>query len=557
MFQDIEVKSDGIYEIKKDKEGNEFATKVANHMSVINQEVNLDTNDHFVTLSFYPINGSDLVTLKVQASDIASYNSLTKLSSKGVDIDETNKSKVIKALRKSRETAPYIKSHQTLGFVQRDGVLVFNHQLSYGLDEKSTYVGSLDIKPKGNEEVYMKMIESEVIGVLGLELALVFGVSSAMLGLINIRYPMESLMIHLVGSSSSGKSTTAILAASVWGNCNLRENGLLTSFNTTLNALQKRLSGNFGVIQCLDELNQYSGNDVTKLIYSLSEGRIRSRLNKECEMNQLESWNTVILSTGEKGILSMASNNEGLRVRLFELTLDKWTQSATNSTNIKTITATNYGFLGIRFIEAIDSLGIDEVFNLYDQNREYLLTKLNQNQFTDRIAAKMAILLTSADILEQYMDIKLDVGAIESFIISAANEGLDVIDLSEKAFDSLKEYISTNRNCFLTHSKQKSWNGVDITPRDCTGKVFLEANGEIEKVAIQIDSFKKIMKDLGFESPKLIIDAWDKKGWLEKEAGRKSARLVINNVKVGCYIIKVKEVEDELNKVGGCSGCIR
>lgn len=551
MFQDIEVKSDGIYEIKKDKEGNEFATKVANYMSVINQEVNLDTNDHFVTLSFHPINGSDLVTLKVQASDIATYSSLTKLSSKGLDINEANKANVIKALRKSRGDAPYIYSHQTLGWVQRNNHLVFNHQISNGFDINSTYVGSIDIQPKGTEEAYMNMIKSEVIGNLGLELALVFGVSSAMLGLINIRYPMESLMIHLVGSSSSGKSTTAILAASVWGNCNLRENGLLASFNTTLNALQKRLSGNFGIIQCLDELNQYSGNDVTKLIYSLSEGRIRSRLNKECEMNQLESWNTVILSTGEKGILSMASNNEGLRVRLYEFTLDKWTKSATNSTNIKTITATNYGFLGIRFIEAIDSLGTDKVFNLYNQNREYLLTKLNQNQFTDRIAAKMAILLTSADILEQYMNIRLDVEAIESFIISAANEGLDEIDLSEKAFDSLKEYISTNRNCFLTHSKQKSWNGVDITPRDCKGKVFLEANGEIEKVAIQIDSFKKIIKDLGFESPKLIIDAWNKKGWLEKEAGRKSSRIVINNVKVGCYIIKVKEVEDELNKVGG------
>lgn len=321
MFKDIELKHDGVYEIKKDKEENEFTVKVANYMSVINQEVNLDTSEHFVNLEFQPINDSEHRLLKVQAADIVTYHSLNKLASKGLDVNEVNKQKVIKALRQSRENAPYIQSHQTLGFVQRNNQLVFNHQVSYGLDAASSYVGPLDIQPKGDEDIYMDMIQSEVIGTLGLELALVFGVSSAMLGFINTQYPMESLMVHLVGSSSCGKSTTAILAASIWGNCNLRENGLISSFNTTLNALQKRLSGNFGVVQCLDELNQYSGNDITKLIYSLSEGRIRSRLNKECEINQLESWNTLILSTGEKSILGMATQNEGLRVRLFEFTM--------------------------------------------------------------------------------------------------------------------------------------------------------------------------------------------------------------------------------------------
>lgn len=364
MFKDIELKHDGVYEIKKDKEENEFTVKVANYMSVINQEVNLDTSEHFVNLEFQPINDSEHRLLKVQAADIVTYHSLNKLASKGLDVNEVNKQKVIKALRQSRENAPYIQSHQTLGFVQRNNQLVFNHQVSYGLDAASSYVGPLDIQPKGDEDIYMDMIQSEVIGTLGLELALVFGVSSAMLGFINTQYPMESLMVHLVGSSSCGKSTTAILAASIWGNCNLRENGLISSFNTTLNALQKRLSGNFGVVQCLDELNQYSGNDITKLIYSLSEGRIRSRLNKECEINQLESWNTLILSTGEKSILGMATQNEGLRVRLFEFTMPQWTKSAENSNQIKSITAQNYGWLGLRFIQKLDELGTQRVLSL-------------------------------------------------------------------------------------------------------------------------------------------------------------------------------------------------
>lgn len=546
MFKDIELKHDGVYEIKKDKEENEFTVKVANYMSVINQEVNLDTSEHFVNLEFQPINDSEHRLLKVQAADIVTYHSLNKLASKGLDVNEVNKQKVIKALRQSRENAPYIQSHQTLGFVQRNNQLVFNHQVSYGLDAASSYVGPLDIQPKGDEDIYMDMIQSEVIGTLGLELALVFGVSSAMLGFINTQYPMESLMVHLVGSSSCGKSTTAILAASIWGNCNLRENGLISSFNTTLNALQKRLSGNFGVVQCLDELNQYSGNDITKLIYSLSEGRIRSRLNKECEINQLESWNTLILSTGEKSILGMATQNEGLRVRLFEFTMPQWTKSAENSNQIKSITAQNYGWLGLRFIQKLDELGTQRVVKIYNSWKEYFCSKLKETPFTDRVAAKIAILLTSAQILHDEMELSVDVEKIQEFLLTSVDDGLVKIDLAQKAYDRLMEYISTNRTLFSTESKQRTYRGHEFIPSNCKGKIFLDTQGNIEKVAIQISTFKEILNSLGFESPKLVLDKWKDRDWLQCESGRTSTRIMINNTKVGCYVLKVQVASQAL-----------
>lgn len=546
MFDDIELKQDGIYEVKKDKKGNRTFIKVANYMKVIGQEINLDTNEHFVNLEFKMINDSKCQLLKVQASDIASYNSLSKLASKGLDVNEVNKQKVIKALRISREQAPYKYLHQTLGFIQRDNELIFNHHNSYGSKYTSTYVGELDIAPKGNNSVYMNMIKSEVIGTLGLELALVFGVSSATVSLINTRYPTESLMVHLMGLSSSGKSTTASLASSVWGDCNLRGNGLMSSFNTTLNALQKRLQNNYGVIQCLDELNQYSGNDITKVIYSLSEGRIRSRLTKEGEMNKAGSWTTLILSTGEKSMLEMASQNEGLRVRAFEFSLNKWTRSAENSSKIKSIISQNYGWLGLNFVQKITELGIERVIEIYDQWKVTLEGELKKTPFTDRVAAKLAILLTSAQILNEEMNLLVNVQEIKEFLVSSMDNVLVETDLAKKAYRYLNEYLSVNRTLFMTESKQ-SVSQENLYPiSNCQGKIFLDSQGKIEKVAIQKNEFERIIKLKGFESPNMIVKKWKENQWLECESGRTSNRLVINQVRVTCYVIKVQVVEKAL-----------
>ena len=74
----------------------------------------------------------------------------------------------------------------------------------------------------------------------------------------------------------------------------------------------------------------------------------------------------------------------------------------------------------------------------------------------------------------------------------------------------------------------------------------MDTQGNIEKVAIQISTFKEILNSLGFESPKLVLDKWKDRDWLQCESGRTSTRIMINNTKVGCYVLKVQVASQAL-----------
>ncbi|MDM5509887.1 DUF927 domain-containing protein, partial [Staphylococcus aureus] len=62
-------------------------------------------------------------------------------------------------------------------------------------------------------------------------------------------------IFSFTGQSSTGKSTAAMLAASVAGNPTKGTENLFRSWNATRNALEGYLSGNYGVPIVLDELS--------------------------------------------------------------------------------------------------------------------------------------------------------------------------------------------------------------------------------------------------------------------------------------------------------------
>lgn len=97
-----------------------------------------------------------------------------------------------------------------------------------------------------------------------MELAVVMGLASAVVGFISREMSMENIIAHIINDSSTGKTTACQLAISVFGSPVIKGNGLMLSWNGTVNAIQRSLTGNNGVVIALDEVSMSRGDDFTK-----------------------------------------------------------------------------------------------------------------------------------------------------------------------------------------------------------------------------------------------------------------------------------------------------
>ncbi|WP_416041705.1 DUF927 domain-containing protein [Edwardsiella ictaluri] len=116
---------------------------------------------------------------------------------------------------------------------------------------------------------------------------------------------MDVAMFHFYGGSTTGKTILLQLAMSVHGHGG--EPGSapgvnILRWNTTANALEKNLSQFSGLLACIDELGAYKQKDFPSLLYNLTAGQGKSRMDKSLGVRASYIWNLLILSSGEMSI---------------------------------------------------------------------------------------------------------------------------------------------------------------------------------------------------------------------------------------------------------------
>lgn len=133
----------------------------------------------------------------------------------------------------------------------------------------------------------------------------------------------ESGGFHLVGGSSSGKTTALRLAGSVWGSAD----SYWRQWRATDNGLEA-VAEEFGdTLLALDEIGQADPKIVGEVAYMLANGRGKQRARKDAGARAIKSWRVMLLSTGEVGsaaLMNAAGHKAraGHDVRLVELPAD-------------------------------------------------------------------------------------------------------------------------------------------------------------------------------------------------------------------------------------------
>ena len=107
----------------------------------------------------------------------------------------------------------------------------------------------------------------------------------------------ESGGLHLVDSSSRGKTTTATVAGSVCGGGGIR--GCLCSWRATANGLEGIAVAHNDAPLILDEISQCEPKEVAAAAYMLANGAGKGRAGKTGASRKSAEWRILFLSTGE------------------------------------------------------------------------------------------------------------------------------------------------------------------------------------------------------------------------------------------------------------------
>lgn len=156
--------------------------------------------------------------------------------------------------------------------------------------------------------------------------ALLFAFSSPISALLNI----EGGGFHIYSRSSSGKTTGAQVAASVVGNgsdpARESQSCYIQRWNTTANALEETAVKHHDLPLILDEIHTVSKFELGKIIYDLTGGLGKRRLDSNSTLKKSKSWTTYPYSTGElssrQHIISSGSQYfSGQQLRLIDIKL--------------------------------------------------------------------------------------------------------------------------------------------------------------------------------------------------------------------------------------------
>ncbi|EJD6367426.1 DUF927 domain-containing protein [Providencia rettgeri] len=173
----------------------------------------------------------------------------------------------------------------------------------------------------------------------------------------------DSFGIHIYAQSTAGKSTTADMAVSLYGDPDLQR---LTWYGTEYGMTNEAVAHNDGLLY-LDEVGQGADpKHVYKSAYTLFNGKGKIQGAKDGGNRQVQSWRTVAISTGEKDIETFLLSsgvkvNAGQLVRLLNIPIERATELHECETGkahadlIKVNCRSSYGAAGRYWIEYLSN----------------------------------------------------------------------------------------------------------------------------------------------------------------------------------------------------------
>ena len=431
----------------------------------------------------------------------------------------------------SEGAAYHSYQHDKLGFHHIDGELVFLAHRPIGISDplkaSSEYVYPEKTKPSGTLEDWRNLILEEVIGHTNLELALSMSALAPVAYLLRYEKVISLVpLIAFIGRSSTGKSVSLKLIASVYGSPE-ESYGLISDMNATSNALMAQLSNNTGIVSIFDETSAYDG-DFSTFAYHLPKGRDKLRCNSEGKIRSPLYFSGAILFSGEKSLLEQTNGNGGLFARLLEITLP-WTEDEFHANRLEYGCRHQYGTAVYPLLTYI----LENAEFLEDWfNEEYDTFKVlipDSKGVEDRLVKTYAMISLSAQIMSEALDLPLDIEKIRKLLSEIHSINRTRLNTPEKVFEKIKSLILHNYSRFpsemLVDGAHSLWGEY----------------GEYQHRRgfwIRADKYEEFLRDTHGDEIVGIDKIFFERGWLARTSDRHyKIEHKLGGAKVKCYFL--------------------
>ncbi len=244
---------------------------------------------------------------------------------------------------------------------------------------------------------------AEVMRVLDNEILIIpqVAVIAARVPPLQRRLQIPNFILDLYGNTSTGKSTSLKLAASVYGSPH-DPDSLVMQWMGTQSAIEQ-VAGMCGELPIfLDDAQHCPAEVKRSVVYMIANGRGKVRSGGHTGVLEVPTWNTVALSTSEEP-LHESSPHEGARGRILSVggSTPPFRQgSATLVRTLEQAVANNHGYAGEAFVRHLNGWGESEWLRWqrrYSTLRMELLRSTSSN-VAGRVSGYVAAIQVAAEI---------------------------------------------------------------------------------------------------------------------------------------------------------------
>lgn len=544
----------GIFEFKNNK----FVFRPLGKLPVLGEVLECVEDDRVYFKLSTPFYGRQKIAY-ISQGDLSDPQLIKDLANLGFDVTKALSNYFIDVIRlqaeaKEKANIAPTAAYSSLGWIKLPFVDPNTGQPTFQLCYRSfkllgkkgpdKYLGPYDIVPLGDYGVWQQLMINDVLPYPTLQLVLVAALSAVIVGLLAIEIPLENPIIHLNLPSGKGKSTAGYVAAATAGRpfdgtiTAVDEDGkvvekqsIYQSWGATDNAMIATQAGNRGVVTVLNELGKNFSKNMTRLIFDLSEGSDKKRLNTDLKSRISKGYSTAFISTGESSLLEKCDTKlEGLAVRVMEIT-SPLTKDAEHANRIKNGCFENCGFAAPKLARyIIKNGGIDFVLPKYLDWVSKLRTRFPKGNNTERFVEKFAALfVTTAEIATEALKLPFDIDGLLAFLEEYDNEHGAERNTSAASYDVIIHLCrSQQHKFFIRHDKSlprvripdevasapiaECWGRVTNMAKEHTDGRLISQEFEVRK-----ETLHELLASKGYSNKSTCIAAWRAMGVLDAE----------------------------------------
>lgn len=400
----VESREDGVFWVTP--KADQASGEIINHESWLASPMDVigtgrDDKDQFLILRWLAFGAAAPTTAAIPLADIGEREGWRTLKAGGINVTTKSSLRAILAdwLQRSGSRELWRVANATGwqcgAYIMPDGELIGTPAHPVLFSGRSSAAAGYTVA--GTSDSWRESVARLAYGNYAMMAGIAAALAAPLIGLVGA----DGFGIHFYEQSSAGKTTTANVASSLYGNPDLLR---LTWYGTALGLANEAAAHNDGLMP-LDEVGQ--GADpvsVSQSAYALFNGVGKLQGAKEGGNRDLKRWRTVAISTGEMDLETFIATagrktKAGQLVRLLNIPLSKAVRFHDHQTGkqhadaLKDAYQHHHGAAGrewIKWLANHQQQAIDTVREC--ESRWRSLIPANYGEQVHRVAARFAIL---------------------------------------------------------------------------------------------------------------------------------------------------------------------